>query len=260
MITVQSNRVSKLYRHITTYYRLILFSLFLSVPALAIGAESKSVRLDCAALKMSRAPNQRVQLGSPPFSILPPQGENWCSYALPGGASFLKAPGTVEVPATSLSNDEVLQIILGTVRFFTMAMTISNFGTDPTAPGQLKVVVDELISKHFFSQILGGVISAERRFQLLDSQSALDTSLGVTCVRFGARVESRTVLSATPVILILKFLDNKVCIHPQSIGRKSTLVWIGFATLEEEKTPPSENNIIKEVEPFLRSLEFVITG
>jgi hypothetical protein len=186
---------------------------------------------------MSRAPNQRVQLGSPPFSILPPQGENWCSSILPGGATFFKAPGIVEVPATSPTNEEVLQIALGAVRFFTLAMTIANFGTDPTAPGQLKIVVDELISKHFFSQILSGLSSAERRFQLLDSQSALDNSLGVSCARFGARAESRTVLSAKPVILNLKFLDNKVCIHPQSIGRKSTLVWIGFATVEGEETP-----------------------
>lgn len=73
-----------------TYYRLVLFFFVLSVPALAIGAESTSVLLDCAALKMSPAPNQRVQLGSPPFSVLPPQGENWCSSILPGGASFLK--------------------------------------------------------------------------------------------------------------------------------------------------------------------------
>ena len=119
------------------------------------------------------------------------------------------------------------------------------------------MVVDELISKHFFSQILTGLSA---RYQILDSQSALDNSLGVSCVRFGARVESRMVQSAKPAILNLKFLDNKVCIHPQSTGPKSTLVWIGFATIQGEKTPSNEIKIPKEVEPFLQSLEFVITG
>jgi hypothetical protein len=246
--------------HTNAYYRLTLLYFFLAVPALGIGAESRSVRLDCAALKMSQATNQRVQLGRPPFSILPPKGENWCSSMLPGGLAFSKVMGTVQVPANKPTQEEVSRIALRAIRFITAATTIPNSGADFTAPGRLKVVVDELISNHFFSQILGGTISAERSFQLLDSQSAPDTSLGVTCVRFGARVEWRTLLFATPVIQILKFLDNKVCIHPRSIGRQSTLVWIGFAVFEGAETSSSEDDISKEVEPFLQSLEFVITG
>ena len=95
---------------------------------------------------------------------------------------------------------------------------------------------------------------------IISASFGLSVQFQDSLIGFGATVESRMVQSAKPAILNLKFLDNKVCIHPQSTGPKSTLVWIGFATIQGEKTPSNEIEIPKEVEPFLGSLEFVITG
>ena len=58
-----------------------------------------------------------------------------------------------------------------------MALALPDFGTEHPSPEQLKVLVDELISHHFFAQVVGGISSAERRFQVMDSDSAIDRIL-----------------------------------------------------------------------------------
>jgi hypothetical protein len=89
------------------------------------------------------------------------------------GIAFLKHPPSVEIPA------------------------------QPPSPDQLKTVVDELISHHFFSQVVGGINSSERHFQLVKSQSAIDGSFGASCIRFDAKVEEQSALLAPSGLIII---------------------------------------------------------
>jgi len=104
------------------------------------------------------------------------------------GFTFLKHPASVEIPAQPPARNDLFQVVLQAVRFMGIAVALPEFGTEHPSPDQLKVVVDQLISNHFFSQVVGGISSAERRFQPVDSHSAVDRSFGASCVRFDAKV------------------------------------------------------------------------
>ena len=88
-------------------------------------------------------------------------------------------------------------MVLQAVRFTGLAVDLPDFGFNTESPEQLKVAVDQMISMHIFSQFIGGISSAERRYQLLESHSAVDRSLDASCVRFDAKVEARG-LTSTP--------------------------------------------------------------
>ena len=136
-------------------------------------------------------------------------------------------------------------------------LALPEFGTEHPSPEQIKVVVDELISHHFFSQVVGGVSSAERHFQLVESHSAVDGSFGVSCVRFDAKVAEQGAFLAPPnVVINLNFFDNLVCAHPQPTSAKSSLVWISFVEVYREGDQSAAATLSREVEPLLRSLEF----
>jgi hypothetical protein len=138
-----------------------------------------------------------------------------------------------------------------------IAVALPDFGTHSPSPDQLKVVVDELISNHFFSQVVGGISSAERHFQLVDSHSAMDGSFGASCVLFDAKVEELgAYLAPTDVVINLNFFGNLVCAHPQPTSANSSWVWIGFIEVYREGDQSAAAMLSGEIEPFLRSLEF----
>ena len=169
----------------------------------------------------------------------------------------MKHPGSVEISAQPPTPNDLFQVVLETVRFMGIAVALPEFGTHYPSPDQLKVVVDDLISNHFFSQVVGGISSAERHFRLVDSHSAIDGSLGASCVRFNATVEeSGAYLAPTDVIVNLNFFNNLVCVHPQPTSAKSSLVWLSFVEVYREGDQSAAATLSGEVEPFLRSLEF----
>ncbi|HET8917492.1 MAG TPA: hypothetical protein VFN58_05565 [Candidatus Binatia bacterium] len=173
------------------------------------------------------------------------------------GFTFFKHPVNVEIPAQPPTPNDLFQVVLQTVRFMGVAVALPDFGTHYPSPDQLKVVVDELIGNHFFSQVVGGIGSAERRFQLVESHSAVDGSFGASCVRFDAKVEELgAYLAPADVVINLNFLSNLVCAHPQPTSTKSSLVWIGFVEVYGEGDQSAAATLSGEVEPFLRSLEF----
>jgi hypothetical protein len=236
----------------------IVCGLCLVLAGFCSAADSISIPLDCKGLQASGAGQERIQVPDSGFSVLPPQGENWCvrSMASPG-FTFFKHPVNVEIPAQPPTPNDLFQVVLQTVRFIGIAVALPDFGTHYPSPDQLKVVVDELISNHFFSQVVGGINSAERHFQLVDSHSATDGSLGASCVRFDAKVEELgAYLAPTDVVVNLNFVRNLVCAHPQPTSTKSSLVWIGFVEVYGEGDQSAAATLSGEVEPFLRSLEF----
>jgi hypothetical protein len=175
------------------------------------------------------------------------------------GFTFFKHPASVQIPTQPPTPNDLFQVVLQTVRFMGIAVALPDFGTHHPSPEQLKVVVDELIGNHFFSQVVGGVSSAERHFQLVDSHSATHGSFGASCVRFDAKVEELgAYLAPADVVINLNFLSNLVCAHPQPTSAKSSLVWIGFVEVYGAEDQSAAATLSGEVEPFLRSLEFTV--
>ena len=231
--------------------------LCLVLAGLCNAADSISVPLDCKGLQASGAGQQRIEVPASGFSVIPPQGENWCVRSMASGVTFLKHSASVEILAQPPAPNDLFQVVLQSVRFMGMALALPEFGTEHPSPEQIKVVVDELISHHFFSQVVGGISSAERRFQLVESHSAVDGSFGASCVRFDAKVAEQGAFLAPPnVVINLNFFDNLVCAHPQPTSAKSSLVWISFVEVYREGDQSAAATLRREVEPFLRSLEF----
>ena len=221
-------------------------------------ADFISIPLNCKGLQASEAGQQRIQVSDSGFSVLPPQGENWCVRSMVSqGFTFFKHPASVEISAKPPTPNDLFQVVLQTVRFMGIAAALPEFGTHHPSPDQLKVVVDDLISNHFFSQVVGGISSAERHFQLVDSHSAMDGSLGASCVRFDAKVEELgAYLAPADVVINLNFVGNLICANPQPTSANSSLIWIGFIEAYREGDQSAAATLSAEVEPFLRSLEF----
>ena len=231
--------------------------LCLVLASLCSVADYFSIPLDCKGLQASEAGQHRIEVPASGFSVVPPQGENWCVRTMASGLTFFKHPANLEIPAQPPTPNDLFQVVLQTVRFMGIAVALPEFGTHYPSPDQLKIVVDELISNHFFSQVVGGISSAERHFQLVDSHSAMDGSFGASCVRFDAKVEELgAYLAPADVVINLNFLSNLVCAHPQPTSAKSSLVWIGFVEVYGEGNQSAAATLSGEVEPFLRSLEF----
>jgi len=209
-------------------------------------------------MQSSGAGQQRIEVTDLGFSVLPPQGENWCVRSMSSqGFTFMKHPGSVEISAQPPTPNDLFQVVLQTVRFMGIAVALPEFGTHYPSPDQLKVVVDDLIRNHFFSQVVGGIGSSERHFRLVDSHSAIDGSIGASCVRFDATVAEEGAYLAPPdVVVNLNFFSNLVCAHPQPTSAKSSLVWLSFVEVYREGDQSAAGTLSGEVEPFLRSLEF----
>jgi hypothetical protein len=239
------------------YVCALVCGLCLLFAGLCRAADSISIPLDCKGLQGSAVGKQRIEAPVSGFSVLPPRGENWCVSQMASGFFFFKHPARVEIPAQPPSPDNLFQVILQTVRFMGMALALPEFGTAHPSPEQLKAVVNELISNHFFAQVVGGISSGERRFQLVESRSVIDRSYGASCVRFDATVEEKGAYLAPPdAVVHLNFFNNLVCAHPQAASSKSALVWISFVEVYRDGDQSAAVSLSREVEPLLRSLEF----
>jgi hypothetical protein len=220
-------------------------------------ADSVSIPLDCKGLQRSAAGNQRIEASLSGFSVLPPQGENWCVSPMAAGFFFFKHPASVEIPERAPSQNDLFQIVLKTTRFMGLAVGLPAFGTEHPSPDQLKVVVDELISHYFFAHVVGGISSAERRFQLAESHSEIDRSYRASCVRFDVKVvEEGAYLAPAQVVINLNFVNNLICAHPQPASPTSSLVWLSFIEVYRQGDQSAAITVSREVEPFLRSLQF----
>jgi hypothetical protein len=235
----------------------VVCGLCLVVAGFSSAADTQTIPLDCKGLQASAVGQQRIEVPASGFSVLPPQGDNWCVSPMAAGFFFFKHPASVEILAQPPSPDDLFQVVLQGMRFMGMALALPEFGTEHPSPDQLKVVVNELISNHFFSQVVGGISSAERHFQLVKSHSAIGRSYGASCVRFDAQVaEQGAYLTPPDVVMNLNFSNNLVCAHPQASSSKSSLVWIGFVEVYRDGDQSAAATLSREVEPFLHSLEF----
>jgi hypothetical protein len=146
------------------YVRWLVSGLCVGLAGFCSAADFISIPLDCKGLQGSAVGKQRIEAPVSGFSVLPPRGENWCVSSMASGFFFFKHPATVEILAQPPSPHDLFQVVLQTVRFMGLAVAIPTLGTEHPSPDQLKIVVDELINNHFFSQVVGGISSTERRF------------------------------------------------------------------------------------------------
>jgi hypothetical protein len=243
------------------YIRWIVFSLYLMVPGFCGAAVFTPIPFNCSVFDSSLVTNvdERIEVSALGFSVLPPQGENWCVKSFASqGLSFLKVPVSVAVFGQPSSPDELFPVTLQAIRFTGLAVDLPDFGFNTESPEQLRVAVDQMISMHIFSQFMGGISSAERRYQLLESHSLVDRSFGASCVRFDAKVEERGMHQAPPgLVMILNFSNNLICAHPQPASSKSPLIWISFVETYREGEQSTADSVRREVDPFLQSLQFM---
>jgi hypothetical protein len=242
------------------YIRWIFSSLYLIIPSLCGAAVFTPIPFNCSVFDSSLVTNldKRIEVSASGFSVLPPQGENWCVKSMAAkGLSFLKVPGSVAVFGEPRSPDDLLPAALQAARFTGVAVGLPDFGFKTESPEQLKVAVDQMINIHIFSQFVGGISSAERQYELLESHSILDTSFDANCVRFDAKVEARGFHKALPGIVVLNFINNLICAHPQPPSSKSPLIWISFVEIYREGEQSTADTVRREVDPFLQSLQFM---
>jgi hypothetical protein len=175
---------------VKTFVQWAVCYMSLTVTGISGAAGFTPVPVNCSMVQSSAVTNldQRIEVAAAGFSVLPPQGKNWCAKSMASlGLSFLKAPVIVTVSKQSPSPDELFTVALQAVRFTGFAVGFPDFGFNTESPEHLKVAVDEMISTHIFFQFMTGINSSERRYQLVDSHSEVDRSLGASCVRFDAK-------------------------------------------------------------------------
>ncbi|HEY6363493.1 MAG TPA: hypothetical protein VI585_01755 [Candidatus Binatia bacterium] len=244
-----------------TYVPWMVCCLHLTVATFCNAAVFTPVPLNCGMVDSSPVTNldKRMEVSVAAFSVLPPQGENWCVKSLASkGLSFLKAPASLPVFGKPSSPDELLPMALEAFRFTGLAVDVPDFGFNIESPEKLKFAVDEMIRTHIFSQFIMGIISAERRYQLLESHSATDMSSGVSCVRFNAKVEARGLHTGPPgLIMILNFFNNLVCAHPEPASSENRLIWISIIEAYRVGEESVVETVRREVDPFLQSLQFM---
>jgi hypothetical protein len=243
-----------------TYLRWAVCSLYLTIAVFCGAASFTPVPLNCSMVDSSLVTNldKRIEVSVSGFSVLPPRGENWCVKSLASrGLSFLKAPVIMPVFGQPSSADELFPAALQAVRFTGLAVDFPDFGFKTESAEQLKVAVDEMISTHIFSQFMAGISTADRRYQLLESHSAIDRSLGASCVRFDAKVEARGLKALPGMVVVLSFINNLLCAHPQPPSSESPLIWVSFVEAYREGEHSAADTVKREVAPFLQSLHFM---
>src|SRR5262245_24148483 len=113
----------------------MLCGLSLVLATFSSAADFISIPLNCKGLQASRAGQHRIQGSDSGFSVLPPQGENWCVRSMASqGFTFMKHPGSVEIPAQPPTPDDLFQVVLQTVRFMGIAVALPEFGPHYPSP------------------------------------------------------------------------------------------------------------------------------
>jgi hypothetical protein len=241
---------------VKTYLKWTAYVLCLAVAVCCEAADSTPIALTCDALKSSPVTNldQRIEIAAPGFSVLPPRGEQWCYRLMASqGISFFKIPESEKGFDGPTSLEIAVRHLFGA-----MAMSLKgsrDFGTNIQSPDELKTLVNVLINEHLFSQILEGVLSAEHRFRLLESNVSINSGLGATCVRFDALVEERGSVQAPTLVLFVNLPGNIVCRHPTASD--VDLIWVGFGERYVEGDRPAADTLKGEYEPFVQSLQFM---
>jgi len=166
--------------------------------------------------------------------VYPPQGENWVREIDGLGFTFFETPASVEIPAQPPEPNDLFQVCPQAVRFMGMALALRSRNEHPS-PEQIKVVVDELLSHHFFSQVVGESVLANAVSTGGITFCVVDGSFGQVASGSTAKVAEQGAFLATPdVVINLNFFNNLVCVHPQPTSAKSSLVWISFVEVYRE--------------------------
>jgi len=62
------------------------------------------------------------------------------------------------------------------------------------------------------------------------------------------------------LVIVLNFIKNLVCVHPEPASSENPLIWISIVETYREGEQSAVETVRREVEPFLRSLQFIKTA
>src|SRR5687768_6374814 len=220
-------------------------------------ASSTPVRLDCEMLRGSPVTDleQRIEIATQGFSVLPPQGEHWCYRFLSSQVvSFFKIPQFEKAFDRPPSVNDIAALRMLSAIAISLKGLI-DLPTNIQSAEELKTLVNILIGEHLFPQILAGVRSPQHSFQLLESQVVTDSHLGALCVRFNATLEERGNSQAPDLVFLLNLPSSVVCRHPTApeVG----LIWVGFAERYVQGDEPVAETLKAEYEPYVQSVRFM---
>ena len=221
---------------------------------LAVGCAARAftpATLDCHALRMTPVTNvdERLEFSTQGFSILPPQGENWCIQSVePRGVVF----GKHLLSGKLLEKQPRLADVNHTFAALAMAFDAK---TKIESSAELKAFVDQMLRGGALGALVEGTEGSARRFRLVESNLVLDNYVGSECVRFDAIVEERDNPRRPGSVLMLNFPNNLLCRHPYSPG--VGLIWISFNERYLQGEQPLAGTMKHEFEPSLRSLQFM---
>lgn len=238
-----------------THLNCAVFILSLSLAVCCKAADAAPITPNCDTLKSLPVtnPEQRIEIAAPGFSVLPPRGEGWCYRLMASqGVSFFKIPKFERAFDGPPSLETAVLRLSGA-----MAMSLKglrDFG-NPQSPDELKSLVSVLINEHLFSQISAGVLSAQHRFGLLESNVAINSTLGANCVTFDALVKERGSVQAPTLVFVVNLPGNVVCRHPTASD--IDLIWVGFVERYVDGDRPASDTLKGEYEPFVQSLQFM---
>lgn len=238
-----------------THLNCAVFTLCLALAVCCEAADSTPITINCDALQSSPVtnPEQRIEIAAPGFSVLPPRGELWCYRLMSSqGVSFFK------IPKFSKAFDGPPSLETAVLRLSgAMAMSLKGLWDlgNPQSPDELKSLVSVLINEHLFSQISAGVLSAQHRFGLLESNVSINSTLGANCVTFDAVVKERGSAQAPTVAFVLNLPGNIVCRHPTASD--IDLIWVGFVERYVDGDQRASDTLKGEYEPFVQSLQFM---
>ncbi len=212
--------------------------------------------LNCTGLQTLPVTNleQRVEIASQGFSVLPPQGEHWCYKLMAdAGVSFFKIPKIGNASNRKPSRDEVLEMHLVSA----IAMSLKGFehvSSNVQSRRTMNNAVATMIHEQLFSQIVTGVLSQQHRFRVLESNVTVAAHGPANCVRFNASVEEKGHPQAPNLVFLLNYPRNLVCRHPSA--PKIGLIWFGFVERYAQGDKPAAATLQGEYEPYLQSVQF----
>jgi hypothetical protein len=190
------------------------------------------------------------------FSIAPPQGDHWCIQHLDKkiGVAFGTSP-LIGQTLTAIPPAEDQSHTLGA-----MAMVV-DLENAVTENAELREFVVQWLRAGQPSRVQDGrqvlivSSSATKRFKLIDSKVAVDTSAG--CIRYDATFEERDNPRLPGEVLVLMERGNLLCRVPDS--KTPAFVLIGASERYSQAHEPSWkyfNTSQTELDAFARSLEF----
>jgi hypothetical protein len=215
------------------------------------------IRIGCTEAHMQPLPPGMQRLTFEGFSVLPPQGDNWCIEHLDKktGVAFGTSPLIGQVLTQRPPEAELYHT------FAAMAFVAQVEGEAVNTPAQLRDFVNRWLHAGQPGRFSAGKMIlvaspvAAPRFTLVNSSVVIDEPTGGNCIRFDATAEERNNPTWPTEVLAVVAKGNLLCRFPGP--QEATFVLIGASERYNQAHQPHPlltETRAQEVEAFTRSL------